>query len=287
MPFFFDTSLSKTGDISCATCHDPQRGFEDGLRRGTGTTRTVLNRHTPTLLNLAWSQSYFWDGRAQSLEEQALGPLFAKAEMGMTPEILVSRVSHDKYYDQTFNDVFPESGITPQSIAMAIAAFERTLISKEAPFDMWISGDETALSEAAKRGFSVFNGKARCSLCHMGWNFTDDGFHDIGLESEDQGRYAILDFPTMRHAFKTPGLRNISERAPYMHDGSLSTLDDVIRHYDGGFVRRDSLSEIIQPLNLTASERLDLIAFLNSLNSAVPSQLTGTDKKKHLVSIKD
>lgn len=277
---FFDEALSSTGDISCATCHNPQFSFEDGQGLSTGVTNEKLRRHTPTLINLAWSETFFWDGRAESLEEQAIGPLMAKTEMGMTPDVLLQRLSADADYQKEFNRIFPDEGIRLETLAMAIAAFERTLISKNAPFDAWIAGDEKAISSSAKRGFNLFTGKARCSLCHSGWNFTDDGFHDIGLKNGDEGRFEVLSFPAMRHAFKTPGLRNIRERAPYMHDGSLATLDAVIRHYDGGFQHRDSLSELIQPLNLSADERVDLIVFLNSLSSPVPVWPPIGDKQK-------
>jgi len=278
---FFDTNLSKTSDISCATCHNPKFGFEDGLDFSTGVTQEKLPRHTPTLINLAWSETFFWDGRASNLEEQAIGPLMAKAEMGMTPQTLMERLSRDDVYQHDFNQVFPEEGLSLKTVAMALAAFERTLVSKNAPFDAWVAGDEKAVSASAKRGFALFTGKARCSSCHSGWNFTDDGFHDIGLKSLDEGRFNVLNFPTMHHGFKTPGLRNIKERAPYMHDGSLATLDAVIRHYDDGFQKRDSLSELMQPLGLSANERADLIVFLNSLSS--PVAIWPQDQKERIV----
>lgn len=278
---FFDTSLSKTSDISCATCHDPNFGFEDGKSRSIGVTGQDLGRHTPTLINLAWSESYFWDGRAADLEEQAIAPIMSKTEMGMTPQALIERLSKDEDYQSDFQQVFGEEGLSLKTLAMALAAFERTLVSKNAPFDAWVAGNEKAISASAKRGFELFTGKARCSLCHSGWNFTDDGFHDIGLKSLDEGRFEVLSFPTMHHAFKTPGLRNIRERAPYMHDGSLATLDAVIRHYDNGFQQRDSLSDLMQPLGLSANERADLIVFLNSLSS--PVVIWPKDQKERIV----
>lgn len=270
---YFDPALSISGTVSCSSCHDPRFGFEDGRPRSFGVPLEALPRHSPTTLNLAWSETFFWDGRAGSLEEQALGPIGAGKEMAMPHDMLVERLKSRPNYTEAFLTAFPESGLTIDNVARAIAAFERTLISNNAPFDAWVKGDETAISDAAKRGFRLFNTKARCAECHIGWNFTDDGFHDIGLSDEDMGRYDILAADALRHAFKTPGLRNISERAPYMHDGSLPSLKAVIEHYNNGFTQRESLSPLIQPLGLNDKEVADLIAFLNTLSSPIPDDL--------------
>jgi cytochrome c peroxidase len=158
--------------------------------------------------------------------------------------------------------------MTPKTLAKAIATYERTIVSEWAPFDAWIGGDEKAISDEAKRGFEVFNGKAQCSSCHEGWNFTNEGFQDIGLPSEDVGRGKFLpDIVKMQHAFKTPSLREITRRSPYMHDGSLATLEQVVDHYDGGGVDRPSRSDLMRPLHLTAQEKSDLVAFMKSLTS--------------------
>ena len=151
---------------------------------------------------------------------------------------------------------------------MAIATYERTVVSGEAPVDRWIKGQQGAISASAQRGFKLFNGKARCSACHSGWRFTDDSFHDIGISDTDIGRGAELPgIVKMQHAFKTPGLRNIDQRAPYMHDGSLATLEEVIDHYDRGGVTRPSLSDEMRPLGLTTEEKRDLMAFMKALTS--------------------
>jgi cytochrome c peroxidase len=165
--------------------------------------------------------------------------------------------------------VFPGKAITVDSIAAAIASYERTIVSGAAPFDRWVSGDEQAISDSAKRGFVLFNGKANCAVCHAGWRMTDDGFHDIGLaDSTDRGRAGIAPgIPQLEHAFKTPTLRNITQRAPYMHDGSVATLAEVIDHYDTGFVKRPSLDAEMHPLKLTPAEKADLLAFLDTLTS--------------------
>jgi cytochrome c peroxidase len=164
--------------------------------------------------------------------------------------------------------VFPQESMTPKTLAKAIATYERTIVSEPAPFDAWIEGDEKAISEEAKRGFVVFNGKAQCAACHEGWNFTNEGFQDIGLPSDDVGRGQYLPgVIKMQHAFKTPSLREITYRTPYMHDGSLATLEQVVDHYDSGGVDRPSRSDLMKPLDLTAQEKSDLVAFLKSLSS--------------------
>ncbi|MGE5766752.1 MAG: cytochrome-c peroxidase, partial [Bacteroidota bacterium] len=169
-------------------------------------------------------------------------------------------------YRALFDEAFPGQGITPETIGMAIATYERTVVSSRAPFDRWIDGDETAISQEAQRGFVVFNNRAGCAACHSGWAFTDASFHDIGLPSDDLGRGELLpDIDVMQYAFKTPGLRDIERRAPYMHDGSLETLEDVVDHYIAGGIPRESLSAEMRPLDLSAQERDDLIAFLRTV----------------------
>jgi cytochrome c peroxidase len=188
--------------------------------------------------------------------------------MNMPLDHLMQRLAAIPEYKPMFASLFPKEGMTPQTLAKAIATYERTIVSERAPFDAWIEGDEKAISEEAKRGFVLFNGKAQCASCHEGWNFTNDGFQDIGLPSKDIGRGEYAPgVVKMQHAFKTPGLREIGRRAPYMHDGSLATLEQVIDHYDGGGVDRPSRSDLMHPLGLTAQEKSDLVAFLNSLNS--------------------
>lgn len=264
---FFDPRLSVSNLISCATCHNPSFAWEDAQPLGSGDKMGQLGRHTPTILNLAWSEVFFWDGRADSLEEQALGPIAAAAEMAQPLDELVEELEVIAGYREAFEAAFPGDGITEDNIAMAIATFERTVVSNLSPFDRWVRGDGQAISESAQRGFVVFNTKAKCSNCHSGWNFTDDSFHDIGLSSEDLGRSEVLGGDILKHAFKTPGLRNIVERAPYMHDGSLQSLAEVVDHYDSGFVQRPSLSEEMHKLGLTGEEKSDLIAFLETLSS--------------------
>ncbi|MBN8531305.1 MAG: c-type cytochrome [Alphaproteobacteria bacterium] len=266
---FFDPRLSRSGVMSCATCHNPSFSWGEWHEKGVGDFHKVLGRKDPTVLNLAWDELYFWDGRADSLEAQALGPIEAEGEMNMKLDSAVGILKSIKGYRPLFEAAFPgeKEPITKENIGKAIATFERTIVSGEAPFDRWIKGDEKAISAEAKQGFELFNTKAKCASCHSSWRFSDGSFHDIGLPSKDVGRGAHLDLAKMKHAFKTVGLRNIDQRAPYMHDGSVKTLEEVVDHYDKGFVKRPSLSDIITPLGLTPEEKKSLVAFMKTLTS--------------------
>lgn len=269
---FFDARLSGAGDVSCASCHDPARGWGDGRPAAVGTRGQQLERRTPTVLNTAWAAALFWDGRAETLEEQALGPIQAAGEMNLPLPELERRLARIDGYRAMFRDAFGDDSITATRVGHALATFQRGVVSGIAPFDRWVAGDEGAVSPAAKRGFVTFNTKAACATCHSGWRFTDDSFHDIGVVGADSGRAALLPgIPVARHAFKTPTLRNAVERAPYMHNGSERTLADVVDLYDrGGRVHRDSRSPLIRPLGLDARERADLVAFLETLSSRDP-----------------
>ena len=266
---FFDPRLSGSNWISCATCHNPALSWGDGLPKAIGHGMQVLGRRTPTILNLAWSPALFWDGRAGSLEEQALGPIAAPGEMNMPLEQMVGKIRALPGYRSMFDKAYPNETIDEKTIAKAIATFERTVVSGKAPFDRWVEGDDRAVSEDAKRGFALFNGKANCAKCHSGWRFTDDSFHDVGIPGSDPGRGKLFQTVAAMHAFKTPSLRNVERRAPYMHDGSEGTLEDVVELYAiGGRVRRPSLSPEIKPVNLTDQDKRDLVAFLKTLTSA-------------------
>lgn len=267
---YFDTRLSAANLLSCAACHNPGYGWGDGQPTGVGHLMKRLGRRSPTIINAAYMQVLMWDGRAGSLEEQALGPIQADVEMNLPLTDLMQRLNAIPEYKPLFQAAFAGQGISGATVAKAIATYERTIVSGRAPFDAWIEGDEKAISESAKRGFALFTGKAQCSACHGGWNFTDDSFHDIGLKSEDIGRGKFLvGIPKAQHAFKTPGLREITRRAPYMHDGSLATLEEVIDHYATGGVARESRSDYITPLALSATEKADLVAFMKTLTSDV------------------
>lgn len=265
---FYDTRLSQSNALSCASCHNPAFGWSDGQKTAVGHGMRRLKRRSPTIHNLAWDERFMWDGRFRSLEEQALGPITSPEEMNMDRADLVARVIGIEGYKALFDQAFPGESVTPETIAKALATYERTLVSGIAPFDRWVNGEETAISEAAKRGFELFNGKARCAKCHSGWNFTDGSFHDIGLPGDDLGRGRF--FPNavkMQHAFKTPGLRELDRRGPFMHDGSVESRAEVIDHYDEGGVNRPSRSDLIGPLTLSDQEKADLLAFLSTLSS--------------------
>jgi cytochrome c peroxidase len=269
---FFDPRLSRSEAISCASCHNPGFAWGDGLAKGIGHGGKALGRRSPTIIDVAWAPALFWDGRASSLEEQALGPIASPGEMNMPLDVMEKRVRAIPGYAPLFAAAYPGAPVGRDSIAKAIATFERTVVSSIAPFDSWVAGDESAISEGAKRGFALFTGKARCNACHAGWRFTDDSFQDIGVPGKDVGRGKLLkDIPTMQYAFKTPTLRNVDRRAPFMHDGSESTLESVVDLYAlGGRAKRPSLSGDIKPFPMTAEERSDLVAFLRTLTSADP-----------------
>jgi cytochrome c peroxidase len=263
---FWDPILSGNGTQSCASCHNPGLSWTDGLRHAMGVQE--MSTHTPTLLNVAWAPVLGWDGQFPSLESVAFdGPITNPGIMNRKTDDLIHALQAIPGYRAAFTAAFPDHAITQAHIADALATFERTIVSGTAPFDRWIDGDEDAISAQAKRGFFLFNGKAACAACHRGWAFTDEGFYDVGTGTgDDVGRGQL--FPNsvkLQYAFKVPTLRDVAHRAPYMHDGSEATLADVINLYDRGGVDRPSRSNLIKPLHLTAAEKADLIAFLDTL----------------------
>jgi len=267
---FFDPVVSGSGTHSCASCHNPSLSWQDNLPRGIGDTMEAMAVRTPTLLNVAWVPKLGWDGHFRDLESVAFGPITNPKIMNMPEKELIERLSAIPGYVTAFRGAFGSGDISKRKIELALATFERSIVSGEAPFDRWIKGDERAISVAAKRGFDLFNGKGHCAACHSGWAFSDSSFHDIGTaRGDDIGRGRL--FPTsvqLRYAFKTPTLRDVARRAPYMHDGSVATLADVIDLYDKGGIDRPSRAEEIRPLHLTAQEKGDLIAFLQTLTAA-------------------
>lgn len=263
---YFDPRLSADDKVSCASCHDPKKGWSNGEAIAAGIGGQRGGRSAPTVLNTAYQRFQFWDGRADSLEQQALGPIANPIEMNLPIEAAVKKLSAVEGYQKQFQAVFG-SPVSAEGIAKAIAAFERTVLSGNAPFDKFkIGKDESALSDAAKQGMKVFFGKANCSACHVGPNFTDNGFHNIGVgmkaEKPDLGRYEISKLEGDRGSFKTPSLRDIARSAPYMHDGSIATLEEVVEHYAKGGVPNDYLDEEIFALKLSSEEKSALVAFL-------------------------
>lgn len=276
---FFDPRLSGDGNMSCGTCHNPLFGWSDGLPTAKGVKSQVLARATPTVINTAYNSIQMWDGRKASLEDQAMGPMMTNVEMNMDLERLFTWLSSNAEYRTAFAQAYPGQPVDADTLARAIASFERTVVSNDTPFDRWVKGDAQAMTSAQVRGFAVFvdENKGNCAVCHAGANFTDNGFHNIGLKSfsdaePDLGRFGQKPIRLMRGAFKTPTLRELARTAPYFHDGSALTLDEVIRHYESGGEARENLSPNMKRLNLSAAERADLLAFLQALNSA-PTQL--------------
>lgn len=263
---FFDPRLSKDNSVSCGSCHMPSNGYGDGLAASVGIGGQKVSRNSPTIVNSAYWHQLFWDGRAHSLEEQALGPLFNPAEMGLSRHAEIEeRLNAIPGYRKQFQKVF-QTDVTTHNIAKAIAAFERTLVAGNAPFDRFKAGDESALSEQAQRGLKLFLNKAHCSACHVGPSFSDGAYHNLGVsinaENPDIGRQAEHNLLGNRGAFKTPSLRDIARSAPYMHDGSIATLEEVVEFYNRGGTPNDQLDEEIFPLNLTDDEKQDLVTFL-------------------------
>ncbi|WP_297812551.1 tryptophan tryptophylquinone biosynthesis enzyme MauG [uncultured Methylophaga sp.] len=265
---FFDARLSRDKGMSCATCHSPDHRWSDGRVVPLGSEELEQPRRTPTVMNSAWLTALMWDGRANSLEAQAVLPITTPHEMNYNMKQLVERLGEIKGYQPLFEAAYGDAEINTQRIAMALATFQRTLVSNISSFDRWVEGDEQAISTSAQRGFELFNGKAQCAACHKSWRFTDDSFHDIGLDSPDLGRGKAIpvEVTIMQHAFKTPTLRDLPENGPYMHDGSMTDLEAVIKHYEDGGIERPSLSKEMKPFELTEQQRADLIAFLKTLD---------------------
>ena len=274
---FFDTLLSGERSMSCASCHVPTQSWSDGRPRGIGETGAAMKVRTPTLLDVAQIPILGWDGKFRDLESVAFTPITSASAMNLTEATLLARLRAAPAYVRAFAGAFPEraaagapeEAISRRTVELALATFQRSIVSGEAPFDRWIAGDARAIGPNAKAGFMLFNGKAQCAGCHSGWTFTDGSFHDIGVGTgEDVGRAAFFpDSIQLRYAFKTPTLRDVADRGPYMHDGSLTSLSDVIDLYDRGGIDRPSRSPAIKPLGLTESEKRDLLAFLKTLSA--------------------
>lgn len=277
---FFDPRLSGTGQMSCATCHDPRYGWSDGRPTAKGHNGKVLGRATPTIINTGFSKILMWDGRAASLEEQSLGPINNPDEMANTTKRVIKTLKQIPGYVKAFNNAYHGLGITKSTIQRSIAMFQRTVVANNSPFDKWIAGDESAMTEQQVRGFKIFTNpeKGNCAVCHQAPNFTDNGFHNIGLASfgeknPDLGRYNQKPVNVTKGAFKTPPLKNIAETAPYFHDGSAKTLEDVIDHYVRGGSNRDNLSPNLKVGRLNSMEKDDLVAFLKALTSEMSPTL--------------
>lgn len=273
---FFDTRLSGDGSLACVSCHAPQHAFSELTPTSTGVHGQHGARKAPTFVNLAWTiyPSFFWDGRASSLEEQALGPIANPIEMGNTHTGMVKTLGAIQSYRPYFKQAFGASEITKERVAHAIADYERTRMSGNSPVDRWQVGrDESAVSAEVKQGYDLFFNKAECNQCHLGDNFTDSRFHNLGIgwdattkKLKDEGRYAISKQDADHGAFKTPGLREVAQHPPYMHDGSVPTLAAVVEHYNRGGVPNPWLTTRVRKLDLSSAEVRALVKFMEALS---------------------
>jgi cytochrome c peroxidase len=265
---FFDPRLSLDGTRSCASCHDPAKAWANHDRTDTGVLGRVGGRNSGTVLDAARMEHQFWDGRAASLEDQAWGPILNPLEMGETVPGVLAKLEAIPGYRTQFRALF-RRGVTQAGVARALAAFERTVVSGPSPFDRFRRGERGAMSEAARRGLELFDGKARCFRCHNGAKLSNQGFANLGVGMTDPrpdlGREAVTGDPEDRGRFKTPGLRNVALTWPYFHDGSAPTLEAVIDLYDQGGVPNPNLDPRIRPLGLTPEEKRELRAFLEAL----------------------
>jgi cytochrome c peroxidase len=272
---FFDKRLAKDGRTSCATCHQPSRRFTDGRRLARGVFGREGRRNTPSILNRVYGRSLFWDGRAATLEDQVRVAITGERDLGSSMEDVAARVSRDADYVRDFKQAFGEP-VTSARLSQALATYVRTRLSGSSAFDRFLSGDAAALGPIERRGLDLFNGRARCGRCHAGPLLSDEAFHNTGVawvegRFLDPGRAEATGRNGDRGAFKTPSLRDVARTAPYMHDGSMARLTDVIEFYDRGGRPNPHLDPEVRPLHLTVGEKAALIAFLRSLTGIVGS----------------
>ena len=271
---FFEKRLSFDRVSSCATCHDPAKGFADGKARAIGFGGKELGRNSPTIVNVAYNDSFFWDGRSPTMEDQAQKPIESNVEMNMSSKEVAKRLNTIPEYKKRFAEVFHQPA-NLGDVGKAIAAFERTLLASRSKFDQYIHGDKNALTVQEKKGLILFVSKAACTQCHRGANFTDNQFHVLGVpqkgpREEDLGRFEVTRVSADKMAFKTPTLRNIVLTGPYMHDGAFETLEEVVDFYNQGGGTLPGKSPKILKLHLTSQEKKDLVAFLKTLTGQVP-----------------
>jgi cytochrome c peroxidase len=267
---YFDKRLSADGTLSCAMCHHPKFAFTDGSAVSSGIKGQKGGRSAPTVINRAYSLAQFWDGRAATLEEQAKGPMANPIEMGNTHDALVANLRQIAGYRQRFKQVFGTEDFDIEHVAKAIATYERTVLSGNSAYDKYKAGNKKAMTAAQVRGMDVYFNKAKCDQCHEGINFTTNAYHNLGIGTDkpkpDEGRYIVTKNPEDWGAFKTPTLRDVARTGPYMHDGSLKTLEEVVDFYDKGGLKNKNLDKVMKPLKLTAEQKADLVQFLNALN---------------------
>jgi cytochrome c peroxidase len=254
---FQDRRLSRDGRVACVSCHDSRRAFSSPQAQAIGVFNRKGRRNAPALINRAWGRAFFWDGRVATLEEQVLKPIQDPNEM-----------------DLTLAEAERRLGLDATTISRALASYVRSVLSGDAPYDRFINGDRGALSQEQQRGLQIFRGKGNCTACHVGPTFSDEQLHNTGVAWHagvftDSGRFDVTNRPEDRGAFKTPTLREVARTSPYMHDGSLRTLDEVVNFYSDGGRRNPAQDPEIRPLRLTPAEKQALVAFLKSLSGTV------------------
>ena len=270
---FFDPILSRDYTLACASCHDPRGAFTDGRALAVGVFGRRGNRSAPSLVNRGYGRAFFWDGRTSSLEEQVVKPIQDEKELDMKLEEVVARLKAHHEYPTLFQVAFGQE-VNPDDLARGLASYVRTILAGDAPIDRYLDGEQVALSEPAREGLRLFRGKANCTACHLGPTFTDEQFHNTGIAWRDgklldPGRFALTGKEADRGAFKTPTLREVARTAPYMHDGSLATLEEVVEFYNRGGNTNPHLDPELRPLQLTPEEKQALAAFLRSLSGTI------------------
>jgi len=269
---FFDKRLSQDNTIACANCHMAKFAFTDGKPVSAGIRGQKGGRSAPASFNRVFSSTQFWDGRAPTLEAQSVGPFTNPIEHGFANyDVMNAKMMKIPGYRKLFKQVFGDDTITTERVGMAIASFQRTVLSGNSPADRFDQGGEAAaIPETAQKGLILFRDKARCTKCHSGFNFTDEKFHNLGIGWDDNkvdlGRYMVTQNAEELGAFKTPTLREIARSAPYMHDGRFKTLAEVVDFYNKGGVKNPHQDNLVIPLELTDQEKHDLVAFLRTLN---------------------
>jgi cytochrome c peroxidase len=296
---FFDSQLSGDGSLACASCHLPDQGWTTNRPLSPAYPTHMERRNSQTLINVAYQKAFIWDGRVGTPEKQALEGIQNPLHMNQNLDLLVEKLKAIPTYEERFQQVFGTT-VTSEALGKALAAFIRTLVTRNAPFDRYMTGDLQAMSEDALRGLALFKGKARCILCHNGPNFTDSQFHHLGVPDtpllsdplvqaairfdakrmnvpdyqsvrEDLGRYLVTKEEKDRGAFKTPTLRNVTQREPYMHNGVFHSLEEVVDFYNNAGEAVAGKSPLIQPLGLTTQEKHNLLAFLQALTGELPA----------------
>ena len=270
---FSDRRLSRDGSIACSSCHEPERAFSDGRSIPVGVSGRQGRRSAPALINRGYGRAFFWDGRSPSLEEQVLKPIQDPNEMDLTLDEAVSRLAHMREYADQFETAFGRA-VNAQDLARALASYVRTITSGDAPLDRYMNGDRDALSAQERAGLAIFRGKGNCTACHVGPTLSDEQFHNTGVawkngELHDLGRFAVTRNDADRGAFKTPTLREIARTAPYMHNGTFSTLEEVVDFYNRGGNTNPLLDSELRPLDLSVEEKRALLTFLRSLDGHI------------------